>query len=361
MRERVVIAMSGGVDSSLAAALLVEEGHEVIGLLLRLWKDASRVGKTVGGSAGDDFADARRVADRLGIDLQIVDVAEAFRRLVVDDFVAEYRRGRTPNPCARCNRVVKFASLCERARDLGASRIATGHYARVGQGPGGPELLRGVDPQKDQSYYLFDLPHEMLVRSMFPVGGLTKTTVREQARRRGLPVAAKAESQEVCFVRPGEHAALVAGYDSPLPLRPGPIVDGRGEHLGRHDGVHRFTIGQRRGLGLGFGGPPLYVTEIDATAGVIRVGDVAGLLSEGVVANGANWLGPPPRVGDRLTLKIRSRFAAQPAVVSEASRDRFIVTAPHGLRAVTPGQAAVLYDGDRVVGGGWIERPIRGR
>jgi tRNA-uridine 2-sulfurtransferase len=357
MVERVVVAMSGGVDSSLTAALLVDQGYDVVGVFLRLWRAANTAGET--GGLSDDSQDARSVADRLGIRFEVVDLSAEFRRRVVDEFVAEYRRGRTPNPCARCNPRVKFTALQERAGALEATHIATGHYARVRSRPGGVELVRAADDQRDQSYFLFGVPRDVFEHTLFPLGEWTKTAVREEARRRGLPVAERPDSQEICFLPHGEHADFVAAYQSPVPLRSGDVVDCVGRVLTRHEGVHRFTIGQRRGLGLGFGGAARYVTDIDGRSGAVRVGDRAELLSEGLVASGANWLGPTPRAGQQFLLKIRARFVPQPAVVAQADCDGFIVMASGGLCAVTPGQAAVLYDGDRVVGGGWIDRAAR--
>jgi tRNA-uridine 2-sulfurtransferase len=357
MGECVVVAMSGGVDSSVSAALLVDQGYDVVGVFLRLWRAANRAREAE--CSRDDSHDARCVADLLGIRFEVVDLAAEFRRRVVDEFVAEYRRGRTPNPCARCNPLVKFTALRERARVLGATHIATGHYARVRSGPGGVELVRAADDRRDQSYFLFGVPRDVFEHTLFPLGEWTKMAVRKEARRRGLPVAGRPDSQEICFLPHGEHADFVAAYQSLVPLRSGEVIDSWGRVLTRHEGVHRFTIGQRRGLGLGFGGAARYVTDIDGRSGAVRVGDRAELLSEGLMASGANWLGPTPRPGQRFLLKIRARFVPQPAVVVQADGEGFVVMASGGLCAVTPGQAAVLYDGDRVVGGGWIDRAAR--
>jgi tRNA-specific 2-thiouridylase len=247
--KRIVVAMSGGVDSSVAAALLVDAGYDVIGVAMRLWE--SEPGAVESGCCSlDDFLDARLVAEKLGIPFYVMDFGGEFRRTVVDDFVAEYRSGRTPNPCARCNQFVKFGSLWDRARELGAERIATGHYARVVHDAAGTSLLRGVDEDKDQSYFLFSVDRAMLPYVEYPVGALAKSEVRREAARRALPVADKPDSQEVCFAPRGTYASFVERYESAEPLRPGNVVDEDGVVLGPHAGVHRFTIGQRRGLRL---------------------------------------------------------------------------------------------------------------
>lgn len=358
--ERVVVAMSGGVDSSVAAALLVEQGFEVIGVSMRLWDPAP--GSPASGCCSlDDFLDARSVAARLGIPYYVMDFREEFRREVVDVFVSEYRRGRTPNPCARCNQFVKFAAFERAARELGATRIATGHYARRREGAQGPELWRAADRRKDQSYFLFGIGRHGLSAALFPLGDLTKDDVRSAARRLDLPVAEKAESQEICFAPPGEHARVVESLSSGEPLRPGVIVDEDGRVLGTHRGVHHFTIGQRRGLGLSGCGTPRYVVDIDADTGTVRVGSHEGVVAAGLVARGMTWLCAPPARGAQIQVKIRSRFEPQPAVVAEIDEDHCTLLAPDGLCAAAPGQAAVLYDGDRVLGGGWIERPVRRR
>ncbi|MDX2169220.1 MAG: tRNA 2-thiouridine(34) synthase MnmA [Deltaproteobacteria bacterium] len=353
MAERVVVAMSGGVDSSLAAALLVEQGYDVVGVSMRLWSGASDSGCC----SLDDFLDARLVAEQLGIPFYVMDFRAEFQRAVVDEFVAEYGRGRTPNPCARCNQYVKFAGFWQRARELGATRVATGHYARVEPRDDGAALLRGRDADKDQSYFLFGMERAALAHTLFPVGGLAKPAVRAAAEQRGLPVAHKRDSQEICFVPKGEHAAFVAAHGGSAP-RPGLLIDGAGRALGQHDGVHHFTVGQRHGLGLG-GGEPRYVTAIDAASGTVQVGAADDVFSSGVVADGVNWLAPIPSAGARVSLRIRSRFAPQAARIEHADAGGFVVRAEAGLRAVTPGQAAVLYDGERVLGGGWIRTALR--
>lgn len=353
-RERVVVAMSGGVDSSVAAGLLVEQGYDVVGVAMRLWETPAGPTGASGCCSIDDFLDARRVADQLGFPFYVMDFREEFRRSVVDDFVSEYRRGRTPNPCARCNQFVKFASFWQRARELGASLIATGHYARQRQSPDGVELLRAVDEEKDQSYFLFAIDPAVLRRTRFPVGGLTKQQVRREAERLGLAVAEKPDSQEVCFAPRHGYAHFVEAQPSRIPLRSGSIVDENGTVLGRHGGLHRFTIGQRRGLGLGMGGPARYVTEIDPETAEVRVAEGERVFRHGVEATSASWLGLVPPPGTAVQVKIRSRFAPQPAWVLEADDRSFRIAGRNGFRAVTPGQAAVLYDGERVIGGGWI-------
>jgi len=352
-RERVVVAMSGGVDSAVAAARCVAAGHDVIGISLRL---------APGGSGSccslDDFHDARAVADRLGLPHYVFDLADDFERHVIRPFVAEYVAGRTPNPCARCNRQLKFGVLWERARALGARWLATGHYARIGTDPatGRPCLRTAADAAKDQTYFLFALGQADLAHTLFPVGELTKAEVRGEATRLGLAVADKPESMEVCFVPDGDAAGFVERHAPAGTLRAGRIVDEAGRELGRHAGVHRFTVGQRRGLGLGCGhGTRRYVRALDASTATVTVSEAAGLRARGLVARDVSWTGgPAPAPDTPLAVRIRHRHPPVPARLARADGAAATVLFEGDGPAVTPGQAAVFYRGDTVLGGGWI-------
>jgi tRNA-specific 2-thiouridylase len=352
--ERVVVAMSGGVDSAVAAARCVAAGDDVVGISLRLVRGA-------GGHCCslDDFRDAQAVADRLGFPHYVIDAADTFAERVVEPFVAEYLAGRTPNPCARCNEHVKFGLLWQRARELGAARLATGHYARIGADPetGAPRLRMAADGAKDQSYFLFALREADLSRTAFPVGELTKEAVRAEAAALGLPVAAKPESMEVCFVPDGDAAAFVAAHAPPERLRPGPVVDETGREVARHDGIHRFTVGQRRGLGVA-GGARRYVTRLDAATGTVHTGGAASLGAGGLVAHEVSWAGATPPVGTALTVRIRHRHGLVPARLDAVAPGMARVLFEAAGPAVTPGQAAVFYRGDLVLGGGWIAEGV---
>jgi tRNA-specific 2-thiouridylase len=354
MAERVVVAMSGGVDSAVAAARCVAAGDEVIGISLRLLRGA-------GGHCCslDDFRDAQAVADRLGFPHYVIDAADTFAERVVAPFVAEYLAGRTPNPCARCNEHVKFGLLWQRARELGAARLATGHYARIGADPetGAPRLRMAADAAKDQSYFLFALREAELARTCFPVGELTKAGVRAEAEALGLPVAAKPESMEVCFVPDGDAARFVEEHAAAESLRPGAVVDEAGREVARHDGVHRFTVGQRRGLGVA-GGPRRYVTGLDAATGTVRTGVAASLQARGLVARDVSWAGVAPAEGTALAVRIRHRHGLVPARLATAQCGTARILFDDVGPAVTPGQAAVFYRGDLVVGGGWIAEGV---
>jgi tRNA-specific 2-thiouridylase len=346
--------MSGGVDSSVAAALLAREGHDVIGLSMQLYDQHQ--GETRFGSCCtiDDLYDARRVAGTIGIPHYIVNFEHQFQEHVISDFVREYAAGRTPIPCVHCNGDLKFASLVERAQGFDAEAVATGHFAQVDfdEGTRRHRLKKGVDRQKDQSYFLFTLTQAQLARARFPVGALDKAAVREEARRLGLNVAEKKDSQEICFVASGEHPEFV-GARAEMPA--GAIRDGDGRVLGRHDGVHRFTIGQRKGLGLATG-IPLYVVGIDADAASVTVGPREALERDTLTASRVNWMsGETPASPIRASARIRYRHREAPATITPVGDDKVQVAFDAPQSAITPGQAVVFYDGDLVLGGGWID------
>jgi tRNA-specific 2-thiouridylase len=358
--SRVVVAMSGGVDSSVAAALLVEAGHDVVGVFMRQGRPPetpaapARAGHQ--GCCGvADALDARRVADRLGIPLYALDLTPDFGR-IIDYFASEYGRGRTPNPCVRCNSWLKFGRLFDHADAIGATHVATGHYARLEAGPdGAPRLLRGHDTARDQSYVLFDVRPDRLARMLLPVGGLPKAEVREQARSLGLATADKPDSQEICFVAPREHADLVARRLGGS--RAGDIVDASGTVLGRHDGIERFTVGQRQGLGVAVG-RPLHVIAIEAETRRVVVGPREAVPEDHLVAADATWLVPEPAEPFACLVQCRAPGARPPAVVTPLGEGRFAARFTGGPAAspgpISPGQPAVCYAGDRVLGGGWI-------
>ncbi len=349
---KVLVAMSGGVDSSVAAALLLREGFEVVGCFMRLGSSEETGPETKhhGCCSLNDAADARRVAAKLGIPLYICNFKKEFGR-VIDYFVAEYNAGRTPNPCIRCNDWLKFGKLHSYARQMGARFVASGHYARIDTGPGAPRLLRGVDRDKDQSYVLFGTPPERLREMLLPIGGYHKVDVRRIARRLDLPVFDKPDSQEICFVDDNDYAGLVGRHTK---MVAGSIVDTSGKVLGRHRGHQHFTVGQRRGLGVAMG-YPLYVVQKDAATNTVCVGGRAELLAEGCAASGANWLRDPDD-GRWITCTIKIRYNAQPVEgrVRATAQDRLEVCFAQSQFAVALGQAVVCYDGDQVICGGWI-------
>jgi tRNA-specific 2-thiouridylase len=359
---RIVVAMSGGVDSSVAAALLAEQGHDVIGLSMQLYPSGASGQATANSEERfgscctlDDLHDARRVASAVGFPHYIVNFERQFQDTVVSNFVREYASGRTPLPCAHCNSDLKFSTLLDRARGLGAEHVATGHYARVEQRADGRWILRrSADPEKDQSYFLFSLTQDQLARALFPVGTLSKPQVREEARRLGLRVADKPDSQEICFVPDGDYAAFVARRQ-PEVDRAGTIVDQDGRQLGTHGGVHRFTVGQRKGLGLS-APVPLYVLHIDAESREVTVGPKDALGQTLLTASGVNWMAvEAPLHWLPVVAQIRHRHRPAAARVRALPDERAELIFDTPQAAITPGQAVVFYDGDVVVGGGWID------
>jgi tRNA-specific 2-thiouridylase len=351
--------MSGGVDSSVAAALLAGAGHEVVGVTMKTfcYSGSLSQGKTCCGL--DGITDAKRVAAHLGIPHYVFDVEEDFTRDVIDDFVAEYAQGRTPNPCVRCNGNTKFRDLLDRGRALACDRIATGHYVRVEHGPTGSTLLRGLDRSKDQAYFLWGLPADLIPRLLFPLGDLAKNEVRSRARDLGLVTADKPESQEICFVPTGDYRDLLRTRLEPVhpALEPGAVVRRDGEVLGEHAGYAGFTVGQRRGLGGGFR-EPMFVLEIRPDSREVVVGTRDELFEDEVVVGELNWLLDAPSEGSRLRAQLRHRAPAVETVVEamEPASDVLTLRLLEPQPAVTPGQSAVLFDGDRVVGGGRIVR-----
>jgi tRNA-uridine 2-sulfurtransferase len=352
---RVVLAMSGGVDSSASAVLLKNEGYDVVGLFMRTGvseaHDVRRDNKK-GCCSAIDAGDARRVADKLDIPFYALDFEAEFRG-IMDYFADEYLRGRTPNPCVVCNNWLKFGQLFEFAKTLGADRIATGHYARIVRGPGGAELHRGIDAEKDQSYVLNGIRREILERLLFPVGGMTKAAIRSIARDAGLGVFDKPDSVEICFVPTGRHTDVVRSR-RPETVTAGNIVDTTGTVVGKHDGIDRFTIGQRKGLGVALGSPRFVLDIVPATNDVV-IGESDELLAPGLEASRMNWLMDKPDASFDCTVKIRYRHEATPATVTATADGGATVRFHESQPAVTPGQAVALYDGSRVLGGGWIE------
>lgn len=351
MKKRILVAMSGGVDSGTTAALLKKEGHDVIGVTMQLWDYGDADG---GCCSADDVRDARRVAEQINIPHYVVNYMDVFKKYIVEDFVGKYLSGKTPSPCVLCNQFMKFNFLLRRSLELGADYLATGHYARVetDEVTGKFYLSKAVDTYKDQSYFLFTLTQNELSRIMFPLGSMTKDEVREIAKDMNLKVANKPDSQEVCFITAGDYRDFLKEHGGMRKGR-GEIIDVDGNVLGYHDGVYSFTVGQRRGLGIAKG-KPMYVVKVEPEANRVVVGEEKDIFRTKLTANNISWVDIIPSDKMKVRAKIRYRHFESDASVSIQSDSQAFVEFNTPQRAMTPGQAIVFYDGDRVLGGGWI-------
>jgi tRNA-uridine 2-sulfurtransferase len=369
---KIAVAMSGGVDSSAAAAILKAQGHDLVGFTMQLWNQRRGINVDENGDplpsrccSLDDVYDARRVAEELGVPFYVLNLEREFERDVVQPFVSSYLSGETPIPCVSCNSRLKFASLDRLAASLGCEKVATGHYARVDYDAEANRyrLFRGRNPQKDQSYFLWELTQDQLSRALFPLGEMSKPEVREVARHRGLAVSEKAESQEICFVPDGNYSGfidryLIAEHDEQRIPQAGELVDSEGNVVGRHSGIHRYTIGQRRGIGISHE-QPLYVISIDERKNRVVVGSQEDLLRREFTAAGVNWIAVEEGAafdGVRADVRVRYRHQESPATITPLPSNRARIVFDEPQRAITPGQATVFYRGDEVLGGGWIEK-----
>jgi tRNA-specific 2-thiouridylase len=353
MKKRVLVAMSGGVDSSTTAAILKREGHDVIGVTMQLWDYGDAGG---GCCSADDVRDARMVADQIGIPHYVVNYMDVFKKYIVEDFIGKYLSGKTPNPCVLCNQFMKFNFLLRRSMELGADYLATGHYARVEHKGDKSYLCKAVDGMKDQSYFLFALTQKELRRIMFPLGSMTKDEVRGIAKEVNLRVANKPDSQEVCFITGGDYRDFLKEHTEMKKER-GEVVDTDGNVLGYHDGVFSFTVGQRRGLGVAKG-KPLYVVKVDPESNRVVVGEEKDIFKTTLIANNVIWTDEPPSDEAQLKAKIRYRHKESDVVVRAKSDREAFVEFRNPQRAMTPGQAVVFYERDKVLGGGWVREVI---
>jgi len=356
-KPRVVVAMSGGVDSSVSAALLVQQGCDVIGMMMRLWSEDCGEGGANRCCTPGQMADARRIADQLGIPFYVIDTQDVFRGTIVQFFIERYAAGDTPNPCLECNRHIRFEWLLKHALALDADYLATGHYARIRRdGDGSAHLLKGQSDAKDQSYVLSVLTQDKLQRAMFPIGEYEKPYVRQIADQLGLPVAQKHDSQDLCFLADGDYRRFLA-QNRPEAMRPGPILTREGRELGQHTGLPNYTIGQRKGLGVSGGADPLYVLEMDPVRNALIVGTADELGRRSLIAGRVNWMmGQVPSGPFRAEVKIRYKSRPAPATVTPLPDQRIAVEFDQPLRDITPGQGAVVYEGEECLGGGIIAR-----
>ncbi len=357
LQNRIVVAMSGGVDSSVAAALMKQQGHDVIGITLQLYDHGATLQKKGACCAGQDIHDAKRVAEHIGIPHYVLNYENRFRESVIEDFAESYIRGETPIPCVRCNQTVKFHDLMAIAKQLGASALVTGHYIRRIETPQGPELHRATHTEKDQSYFLFATTKEQLGFLRFPLGEMEKTHIRELAQQFGLPVATKPDSQDICFIPNGNYAKVIEKL-RPEAYQPGEIVHLNGKVMGTHHGIANFTIGQSRGLGLGHH-EKLYVIKLEADSNRVIIGPKEALSASTLTIKEVNWLGHQPidAEGMEVEVKLRSLHIPVPAIIHRTNTDRVLnVILPTPQNAITPGQACVIYKGTHMLGGGWITR-----